>query len=199
MQHGGNNEEDYVYMLDSYIDDIVHNRYRLMTDTKLFKNLSTDNCSSSSNLFETSDNLERFEYYNKDRDLKYVCISKPVIKSLIPNNVEGFYQFKRLFGLFITDTYVNKGLSHDDNAVLINYIHFVLGLSIKTYIEKILLLKIFGLLYFLILLYIFFHIHLINSFVNYLIYLLHHYISFRDQYIYYQNYSVFHSIFFQYQ
>ena len=136
-QYGGSSS-DLIVMLDSYMNDIVNNRYRLLTDERLFQ--EPINCNISNDFF----NEENAEKYTYDYHLKYSCFSKKINISDDYHYLQEIYKFKRSFSLGLTDFYVNDAVSVDDNGKIINFIHFSLEFALKAYIERAISNKIFG-------------------------------------------------------
>lgn len=125
-------------MLDSYMDDIIKDRYRLLTDERLFQ--EPMKCSISNDFF--SEETEGKSTYDQNKN--YSCFAKQINLTDSYYRLQEVYKFKRSFSLNLTEFYVNDAVSAEDNGKIINFIHFSLEFALKIYIEKAVLNQIFG-------------------------------------------------------
>lgn len=129
-QVGGSNMD-----IPSYVNDIVNNNYRLLTDLKLITDISYELEQCKDDFFGDFEPIDTIEY--KD-GYRFNCFMRKVGMSTDESSVkESGYSFKKNFSLAFTDIYMQKGLQKNDLIVSTNYIYYIMKYTLDTYIETV--------------------------------------------------------------
>lgn len=127
-----------ITLIDSYMNDIVANKYRLLTDDQRFIK-DWKSCFINKDFFSEDSYIKTIYGF----DLNYFCFARQL--SFVNFDLtQQIYKFKKSFSLDLTDYYINC-VSQEDNSKVVNMIHFSLDYGIKSYIEKTIERGIFGL------------------------------------------------------